>query len=290
MKQYQNEVAVSLAIGDQSHKTIRFRVLVFTLLAASILFWNVAVVNAQSAPANNSQPNQLQFSLIQPQGELLATTSTTTAPPLPALAPRIGPDKAQVLPVLATNTTATGLTGYATGRSEIGIGSEILSNPDGMDVRSTRIDISFVTLSEDFVLPDISYNERWIRVDVGNQQVVAYEGQKPIRAFIVSTGLPNFPTVTGEFRIRMKVSQQTMSGDGYNLPGVKWVQYFYQEYAFHGTYWHDDFGIPKSHGCVNMTNADSQWLFNWAGPVWDEQTVWFQSSEDNPGTLVVVHQ
>jgi hypothetical protein len=134
--------------------------------------------------------------------------------------------------------------------------------------------------------------ERWIRVDLSEQQVVAYEGKTPIRGFIISSGLPRTPTVTGEFRIRTKVKVQTMSGgsgaDYYNLPNVKWVQYFYQAYAFHGTYWHNDFGRPKSHGCINMTNADAKWLFDWAGPTWDGKTVWFNSTQENPGTLVIV--
>ena len=74
----------------------------------------------------------------------------------------------------------------------------------------------------------------------------------------------------------------------YSLPGVKWVQYFYSDYSFHGTYWHDDFGVPKSHGCLNMTNTDAKWLFDWAGPVWDGKADWFRSAKDNPGTLVII--
>ena len=134
--------------------------------------------------------------------------------------------------------------------------------------------------------------DRWIRVDLSEQIVVAYEGKTPIRAFVISSGLSRTPTVTGEFHIKTKVKAQTMTGGSgayyYNLPNVKWVQYFYQEYAFHGTYWHNDFGRPKSHGCINMTNADAKWLFDWAGPTWDGKTVWFNSSKDNPGTLVIV--
>ncbi|MCB0183306.1 MAG: L,D-transpeptidase [Caldilineaceae bacterium] len=45
-----------------------------------------------------------------------------------------------------------------------------------------------------------------------------------------------------------------------------------------------------SHGCVNMTNADAKWLFDWAGPMWDEETVWFRATAENPGTLVLVHE
>lgn len=134
--------------------------------------------------------------------------------------------------------------------------------------------------------------DRWIHVDLSEQVVVAYEKNRPIRAFVISSGLPRTPTVTGEFRIKTKVKAQTMSGGSgayyYNLPNVKWVQYFHQEYAFHGTYWHNDFGKPKSRGCINMTNADARWLFDWAGPEWDGATVWFPASKDNPGTRVIV--
>lgn len=212
-------------------------------------------------------------------------------PPLPGLQPQIGPP--HPLRERSVKTVArplAGLTGYGYGASPIGYGREVLSNADEMDARSTAFELSLVTVPESFVFPTVAADERWIRVDLGNQQVIAYEGMEPVRAFVVSTGLPIYPTVTGEFRIRMKVSEQTMSGEGYYLPGVKWVQYFYEDYGFHGTYWHEDFGIPKSHGCVNMTNADAKWLFDWAGPVWDQETVWFRPTADNPGTLVLVHE
>lgn len=210
-------------------------------------------------------------------------------PPLPGFQPQVGPRQMRYRPVDIVERSLTGVTGYGYGTSPIGHGREVLADADEMDARSTEFDLSLVTLPESFVFPDVAVGERWIRVDLGNQQVIAYEGIEPVRAFVVSTGLPSYPTVTGEFRIRMKVSEQTMSGDGYYLPGVKWVQYFYEDYGFHGTYWHEDFGVPKSHGCVNMTNADAKWLFDWAGPIWDEETVWFRPTAENPGTLVIVH-
>ena len=152
---------------------------------------------------------------------------------------------------------------------------------------------AFIPTSLDH-LTDLEHPEekRWIRVDLSEQTVVAYQDGEPIRGFIVSTGLPGTPTVSGEFRIRMKVNQQTMyGGEGsmaYNLPGVKWVQYFYEDYGFHGTYWHSNFGNPMSHGCINMTDADAKWLFDWAGPVWDGETDWYPSTQENPGTLVLI--
>lgn len=130
-------------------------------------------------------------------------------------------------------------------------------------------------------------DERWIDVDLSEQTVIAFEGNRPVRQFIISSGLPGTPTVTGTFHIRTKVRTQTMSGDGYSLPNVEWVQYFYQDYALHGSYWHNNFGNPMSHGCVNMTNEDAKWLFDWTSPEWDGET--WMHIPSGEGTVVVVH-
>jgi len=257
--------------------------------------WSIviaALIGAVSLVGFTAPPVAAQTLVAQEQDSPARSVARATGrPPLPGFQPQVGPSKRlQPDPVAATEFHLVGQTGYGYGTSPLGQGREILKNADEMDARSTVFDLALLTVPEEFPLPDVAAGERWIRVDLGKQQVVAYEGLEPVRAFIVSTGLPSYPTVTGEFRIRMKVSEQTMSGDGYYLPGVKWVQYFYEDYGFHGTYWHADFGVPKSHGCVNMTNADAKWLFDWAGPVWDQETVWFRPTVDNPGTIVVVHE
>ena len=137
---------------------------------------------------------------------------------------------------------------------------------------------------------------KWIRVDLSEQTVVAYQGDRPVRGFIISSGLPRTPTVTGAYRIRVKVSSQNMTGGDraadnyYDLDNVQWVQYFFEDYSFHGTYWHNDFGRPHSHGCLNMTIADAKWLFDWASPTWDGHTTWYGSTEADPGTLVIIHE
>ena len=161
---------------------------------------------------------------------------------------------------------------------------------EDIDKRTTTISLDLIADSPNFQMPDVTRNERWVRIDLGNQQVVAYEGRNPVNAFVISSGMRGTPTVTGEFRVRMKVSTQTMSGDGYNLPNVRWVMYFYQDYALHGSYWHNNFGNPMSHGCVNMTNADAKWIFDWSSPKWDGETVWYRPTKDDPGMLVIVHE
>lgn len=105
---------------------------------------------------------------------------------------------------------------------------------------------------------------REIVVDLSSQMTYAYEDGVLQRSALVSTGLPATPTVQGSYSIYRKYDSQTMSGPGYYLPGVQWVMYFYQGYAIHGTYWHNNFGNPMSHGCVNMTNDDALWFYNFA--------------------------
>ena len=105
---------------------------------------------------------------------------------------------------------------------------------------------------------------RWIDVNLSQQMVYAYEGDTIVASFLVSTGVPAFPTVTGQYRIYIKLVSTLMSGDGYYLPNVPYTMYFYRGYGLHGTYWHNNFGHPMSHGCVNMYTPDAEWLFYWA--------------------------
>jgi lipoprotein-anchoring transpeptidase ErfK/SrfK len=111
--------------------------------------------------------------------------------------------------------------------------------------------------------PTLSTGKQIIVV-LSQQRVYAFEDGALLRQFVVSTGLPATPTVVGSFSIYLKVPSQRMTGPGYDLPNVPWVMYFYRGYSFHGTYWHNNFGRPMSHGCVNMRTAEAEWLYNWA--------------------------
>jgi len=115
--------------------------------------------------------------------------------------------------------------------------------------------------------------ERWIDVDLSQQRVYAYEGSVVVNSFIVSTGTWQHPTLTGQYHIYIKLLYANMSGPGYYLPNVPYTMYFYKGYALHGTYWHHNFGTPMSHGCVNLSIPDAEWLYNFA----------------SVGTLVNVH-
>ena len=134
----------------------------------------------------------------------------------------------------------------------------------------------YVAPSSSAPLPEIALSgngERWIDVDLTNQYVYAYEGDVVVNSFIVSTGTWRTPTVTGQYKIYVKYRSAKMSGPGYYLPNVPYIMYFYKGYGLHGTYWHNNFGTPMSHGCVNLRTDDAAWLYEWA----------------SVGTLVNVH-
>ncbi|MEZ4770569.1 MAG: SH3 domain-containing protein [Caldilineales bacterium] len=116
----------------------------------------------------------------------------------------------------------------------------------------------------------IRSDERWVAVNLSQQTAVAYEGDRPMYAAMVATGLPGTPTVRGIFRTWQWLAGGKMSGGSaatggyYYLEEVTWTCYFYSGYALHTAYWHDAFGRPRSHGCVNLSPYDAWWIFQWS--------------------------
>lgn len=107
-------------------------------------------------------------------------------------------------------------------------------------------------------------SQRWIEVNVATQRLVAWEGNVPVYAVIVSTGTDETPTLTGSFAIQSKHRSARMQGDDYDVPDVPFTMYYYGGYAIHGAYWHRRFGTPMSHGCVNVAVNHAEWLYDWA--------------------------
>ncbi|NJR12631.1 L,D-transpeptidase [bacterium] len=108
---------------------------------------------------------------------------------------------------------------------------------------------------------------RWTAVDLFEQTLVAYEGDTPVFATLISTGLPGTETNEGLFDVWAAVPTDTMSGatgapNAYALQSVPWVMYFDGSISLHGTYWHDTFGYRRSRGCVNLSISDARWMFN----------------------------
>jgi hypothetical protein len=135
------------------------------------------------------------------------------------------------------------------------------------------------------ISPEVEYLDKRVDVDLTTQRVMAYEYEKVVFETVISSGLiyggnPNgigTKTPTGKFHIREKMPSKHM-GDGslasdtsaYELPGVPWTCFFTEAgHAFHGTYWHENYGVPMSHGCINMRTHEAKWLFRWLRPVHD---------------------
>ncbi|MDP9033702.1 MAG: L,D-transpeptidase [Myxococcota bacterium] len=142
--------------------------------------------------------------------------------------------------------------------------------------------------------------ERWIDVNIGMQSLVAFEGEEPVFATIISSGRHNDDPVKdhhtrpGEFRVREKHVSATMDNDTatdgpYSIEDVPWIMYFDGSTALHGAFWHSRFGHERSHGCVNMTPHDARELFGWTGPTLPDGWHGVRATDTNPGTRVVVH-
>lgn len=137
-------------------------------------------------------------------------------------------------------------------------------------------------------------DERWIEIDLSDQRLYAHEGDKIVYEFLVSSG-KWAPTPTGEFRVWIKLKYTKMEGGRkenntyYYLPNVPYTQYFYKGFGLHGTYWHNNFGHPMSHGCVNLATPDAEKLFYWTSPVVPDGKGIAYPSKDEPGTKVIIH-
>ncbi len=135
------------------------------------------------------------------------------------------------------------------------------------------------------ISPEVEFVDKRLDVDLTTQRLYAYEYDKVVFETVISSGLIyggssngiGTKTPAGEFHIREKMPSKHM-GDGslasdiyaYELPGVPWTSFFTEAgHAFHGTYWHENYGVPMSHGCINMRTNEAKWIFRWLRPIHD---------------------
>jgi hypothetical protein len=150
---------------------------------------------------------------------------------------------------------------------------------DGEWVESVRLRIARTALPPDGLEP----GERWIDIDLDQQVLIAYEGDVPVYATLVSSGRKKWRTPPGVYRIRSKTERTRMrSPDGFgvswNVAEVPWSMSFRKHFALHGAYWHDGFGVARSHGCINLAIADAELLYAWTHPAID--------AEPHTGTVI----
>jgi hypothetical protein len=154
------------------------------------------------------------------------------------------------------------------------------------------------------ISPDVPPSKKRIEVSIQNQTLIAFEGDKVVLSTRISSGINKRPdpngipwdTPRGEFNIQSKMPSKHMgdgdlASDGSDLPGVPWTLFFLSPpgNAFHGTYWHDNFGLQMSHGCVNMRTEEAKWLFRWTTPVFKTPIINHSSWEQRGlGTRVII--
>jgi len=125
---------------------------------------------------------------------------------------------------------------------------------------------------------EVGEGDRWIDVDLTQQVLVAYEWKQARYVSLVSTGRSRTPSPELSY----------LTPKGLHRIRGKHLMYFRGAYAFHSAFWHDRFGRPRSHGCINLAPRDAKWLYNWAGPDLPETWHGGSATEDNPGTWVYV--
>ncbi|GDX61895.1 hypothetical protein LBMAG33_2050 [Candidatus Levyibacteriota bacterium] len=142
-----------------------------------------------------------------------------------------------------------------------------------------------------------SIGEKHIFIDLDTQQLYAYEDKIQVYAFPVSTGKWG-KTPTGTFRIWIKIRNAHMEGgsgdDYYNLYNVPYTMFFSNEnvdaslgFSIHGAYWHNNFGYPMSHGCINLRPEDAEKIYGWADP--PTRGISTHSTTKNKGTLITIY-
>jgi lipoprotein-anchoring transpeptidase ErfK/SrfK len=181
-----------------------------------------------------------------------------------------------------------------TGRRVRGGGISYLETSDGQFI----VDQGLVRIDAPSSMPPWAKGDRtWIDVSIDRQVLVAYEGTRPVFVTLVSTGIDGkgdpettHSTIQGQFLIHTKHVTVTMDGDEvgdeFDLRDVPYVQYFKEGFALHAAYWHDGFGTPRSHGCVNLSPLDARWLFAWTLP---SVPVTWHGAMSAHGTLVSIH-
>ena len=112
---------------------------------------------------------------------------------------------------------------------------------------------------------------RWVDIDLSAQTLVAFDSCQPVFATLISsakapavTPLGTFSIVYKEEKLPLFANERVASSKGFYLADVPWLMFFHENWAIHGTYWHDRFGEPWSHGCVNVSPYDARWLYEWS--------------------------
>ncbi|MFC2042887.1 L,D-transpeptidase family protein [Chloroflexota bacterium] len=252
LPQHQNEVVILPSTADKpvNHQTsiLPWLLLIF-VTALGTLFWfslpNISFAIPQKEPLMIAQVHIKKATRTPTSTSTFTPTATYTSTPTstPTFTPTSTPTFTPT--PTATNTPTTTPTNSSTPTNS------------PIEVQQPTKEVRTVNRPE-----GVGKNEHWIDVVLSRQHLLAFQGNTLVEKFVVSTGTWQYPTVTGKFNIYVKYKYANMTGPDYSLQDVPYVMYFYKDYGLHGTYWHNNFGTPMSHGCVNLQTNDAKWLYN----------------------------
>lgn len=190
-----------------------------------------------------------------------ATTETVQPPPSTTYTVRAGEGLAQIANRFGVNWVDVATANGISDANQIYAGQTLTIPGVSGNLNNSAGAITSPSVPEFVPDPPTIYVGKQVVVDLSDQMTYAYQDGVLIRSLRVSTGLPGTTTVLGDYKVYHMLESQRMVGPGYDLPGVPYVMYFYQGYALHGTYWHNNFGHPMSHGCVNMPTPEAEWFY-----------------------------
>jgi LysM repeat protein len=216
--------------------------------------------------------NGLARSNLVRVGQVLRVPAGAEAPPPAAPEPSThlptAPEPAGAAPEL---TLSSSVYVVRPGETLSAIAKRLGTTADALKAANGLADASLVRVGQRLTIPtdgpgsaQDAGGKRWIEIDLTDQTLTAWQDDLPVLYTHISSGKSGTPTVTGSYRITSKFELQTMIGTDYILPDVPWVMYFHGSYAIHGAYWHNAFGVPTSHGCINLRVDEARALFAWA--------------------------
>lgn len=198
---------------------------------------------------------------------------------------------------LVKDTTPCANPGHCQELPKLEVDNRTLGHFENQVIVPPTIDLAEVPAQSNVLGENVATGEKHIYVNLATQTLTAYQGDTLFMQTPVSTGKWN-KTPPGDYTIWVKLRSTRMSGgeggDAYDLPNVPYVMFFYNDqipkisgFSLHGAYWHDNFGHPMSHGCVNMRQVDAKKLYDWVGPDTTGNITYV--SAGNTGTKVTIY-
>lgn len=231
-----------------------FFVVVIIIVGCKILYPQEGTPEPQTVAETYAQATITQVQTSTPSPTVEKSTNTPVAP-----TPSPSPTPTEVTEYIIQDGDTLGEIG-----EKFGYSMNLLAVGNELDPNVIYAGDMILFPNTDEIPEAVNPIGKEILIRISTQELFAFEDGAITNRFVVSTGLPNSRTPADSYDIVSKWDKDGMSGEGYNFPNVPWVMYYSSTFGIHGTTWHENFGEPMSHGCINMSVEDAKWLYDWA--------------------------